>query len=337
MTTLYDLLGVRPDDDDEALKNAFREAAKANHPDLHPGDPDASMQFGRIARAYAILRDAEKRAAYDQLLELERGQQLLELEGEQLRSRSRWTISYTMNNFVFPVSAVAGLAIVLAGGYTLFADISKTSLEAVKVVEVTARGPTKITVVHDMTGRDERGDKLGGVQVPHMTIVPSAEASAANDAGGVPRIADGGPDLSSAESEAEVDEILNLAFGALPDARTITDDLKRNDGIQPLDQNGAPPPVGDQSSSLERDNGVPKSFSSDVKISDENHDMKTPDMKTSDIKRPDIKTPERSRTVAKRQAASRTPFEQVAHECILSGGLVCAFPSSPSLSQRKGR
>jgi curved DNA-binding protein CbpA len=93
------------------LKAAFREAAKANHPDLHPGGPDASIRFGRIGGAYAILRDAEKRAAYDQLLKLEREQ--LELERKQFGSRSTRIISYTMNTFVFPAIAVAGLAVVL--------------------------------------------------------------------------------------------------------------------------------------------------------------------------------------------------------------------------------
>jgi curved DNA-binding protein CbpA len=349
MTTLYDLLGVRPDDDSGALKNAFREAAKANHPDLNPGDPDASMRFGRIVRAYAILRDAEKRAAYDQLLELERARQLAELEGEQLRWKSRSTITYTMNKFVFRVVVVTGLAIVLPGGYTLLPRISKTSLEPVKADEVTASGPTKTIVVHDMTGQDERADS-GGVQAAHGTIVPSDEGPVTTDAVGVTRIADGGRP-SSAESEPEVDDSLDLTFGALPDERANTDDLRRKDGFQQLDQNGAPSPVNHRSSFLERDNGVSKSLSSDITISDENYYLKTPDIKRSDIKRSDInietpdikrfniKTPARSWKAAKRRAASRTSFEQVslAHDCILSGGLVCAFPSSPNLPQRKRR
>jgi len=339
MTTLYDLLGVRPDDDSEAVKNAFREAAKANHPDLNPGDPDAAMRFGRIVRAYAILRDAEKRAAYDQLLELERARQQAGLEGEQLRSKSRSTMAYAMNKFVFPVVVAAGLAIVLPSGYTPLPRISKP----VKVVEVTESGLTKIIVVHDMTGQDERGDS-GGVQAPHSTIVPSVEGPVTTDGVSVTRLADGGA-LSSADSEAEVDDSLNLAFGAVPDAGTITDP-GRKDGIQQLNQSRAPSPVGDQSSSLERDNGVSKLLSSDVNISDENYHLKTPDIKRSDIsiatsdkKRFTIETLERSRNASKRRAASRTSFEQVslAHECILSGGLVCAFPSNPNLPQWKRR
>jgi hypothetical protein len=300
MTTLYDLFGVRPDVDDEALKAAFREAAKANHPDLHPGDPDASMRFGRIGGAYAILRDAEKRAAYDQLLKLEREQ--LELERKQFGSRSRRIISYTMNTFVFPAIAVAGLAVVLAGGYTLRTD---------------------------MAGPDETRDQLWGVQVSNLPTLQSREASVANDGGLAPGDANGAPALSSAGSDTNVADIVTNG-GPIDQvgANTTSGNLKNNDGIDPLDRDEALP-IGAPTPSLKQDTGVPKLFSSDAKISDENHDVETPD----------IKTPERSRRVARRQALSRTPFKQasLAYDCILSAGLVCAFPSSPSSSQRKRR
>jgi curved DNA-binding protein CbpA len=301
MTTLYDLFGVRPDVDDEALKAAFREAAKANHPDLHPGDPDASMRFGRIGGAYAILRDAEKRAAYDQLLKLEREQ--LDLQRKQFGSRSRRIISYTMNTFVFPAIAVAGLAVVLAGGYTLRTD---------------------------MAGPDETRDQLWGVQVPNLPTLQSREASTAKDGGLAPGNANGAPALSSAGSDTKVAEIIKIIGGPIDQAgaNTATGNLKNNDGIDPLDQDEALP-VGVPTPSLKQDTIVPKLFSSDAKISDENHDVEIPD----------IKTPERSRRVARRQAISRTPFKQasLAYDCILSAGLVCAFPSSPSSSQRKRR
>jgi curved DNA-binding protein CbpA len=72
MKTVYDLLGVRPDASAEAIKTAFRAAVKLHHPDLHPGEPDASFRFSRIAAAYAILRDDKRRAAYDLRLALQR-------------------------------------------------------------------------------------------------------------------------------------------------------------------------------------------------------------------------------------------------------------------------
>src|SRR3974377_1957923 len=68
---LYDLLGVRPDDDAENLRKAFLKAAKESHPDHHGDDPEAATRFRQIAEAYDILRDAGQRAAYDRLLEAE--------------------------------------------------------------------------------------------------------------------------------------------------------------------------------------------------------------------------------------------------------------------------
>src|SRR3954466_11192167 len=68
MGTLYDLLGALPNDDAEALRVAFRRAAKATHPDTNPDNPDAAMRFRQLVRAHGILSDAEQRATYDQLL-----------------------------------------------------------------------------------------------------------------------------------------------------------------------------------------------------------------------------------------------------------------------------
>ena len=290
--TLYDVLGARPDDDAERLKNAFRKAVKANHPDLHAGDPDAPTRFRQIVSVYAILRHAERRAAYDRLLELERG---------QLRSKSKRTVSYTMRNIVSDAIAVAALAVVLAGAYTLFAHISKTSVEAVKVVEVTARAPAKIAAAQpaartDTTDRDTPRDELAHVEVPNVS---SAVASQANS-GGALGIADGEPALSSAGPDTEVARTIN-AFDApidQADAKTTADHLKKNYGIESLDQNKARS-VGVQFSSLEKDNGVPKSSSSDFAISDEKHDMKIAG---------------KPRMVAKRQATNHPSFKQAALE-----------------------
>ena len=114
-------------------------------------------------------------------------------------------------------------------------------------------------------------------------------------------------------------------FGVLTDASAF-DSLATVD--DPLDQDEALP-VGVPTPSLIQDTAVPKLFSSDANISDENHDVETPDTKIL----------ERSLRVARRQAGSHTPFKHASltYDCILSAGLVCAFPSSPSLSQRKRR
>lgn len=62
----YAALGVPRDADAEAIKKAYRKAARQHHPDVSK-DPGAEARFKEVAEAYATLKDPEKRAAYDQL------------------------------------------------------------------------------------------------------------------------------------------------------------------------------------------------------------------------------------------------------------------------------
>ena len=161
--TLYELLKVRPNDDGEALQIAFRNAAKANHPDLNPGDPDASRRFRQIVTAYEILRDTARRRAYDRLLAFARAQRRAELT----------------RRIVSGATGVAvALTIVLVVGYP-----SKTSVEATKVVEVAAREPTDMTAVEPTTGvettnRDQPSERLQ--KIPEISATPSAVTSTMN-------------------------------------------------------------------------------------------------------------------------------------------------------------
>jgi DnaJ-domain-containing protein 1 len=50
------------------IKAAWREQAKANHPDLNQGDPSAAARMLAVNRAYEILGDPRMRAAYDWLI-----------------------------------------------------------------------------------------------------------------------------------------------------------------------------------------------------------------------------------------------------------------------------
>jgi tetratricopeptide (TPR) repeat protein len=65
MKTAYDVLGVPRHADDEAIRAAYRRAAKAHHPDLNAGDKDAEQSFRQIAAAYEVLKDPQQRGAYD--------------------------------------------------------------------------------------------------------------------------------------------------------------------------------------------------------------------------------------------------------------------------------
>lgn len=61
----YDLLGVGRDASEAELKKAYRKQAVKYHPDKNPGDAAAEEKFKEISHAYEVLKDSEKRAAYD--------------------------------------------------------------------------------------------------------------------------------------------------------------------------------------------------------------------------------------------------------------------------------
>lgn len=64
-TDYYELLGVNRDATAEEMKKAYRKLAVKYHPDKNPGDAAAEAKFKEISEAYDILKDPDKRAAYD--------------------------------------------------------------------------------------------------------------------------------------------------------------------------------------------------------------------------------------------------------------------------------
>jgi DnaJ domain len=183
--TLYDLLGVRPNDDAEALQNAFRNAVRAHHPDLNPGDPDAPGRFNQIVIAYGILRDAEYRGAYDRLLALERA-----------RRRTK-RIRIILSDAV----AIVSLTVAMIGGYTLFAHVSNTSIDGAKMVEIAPRKPALMTAIQptiraETASRDQPSKRLA--ELPETTAVPRV-LTPRMKTGSSSEIADGG--------QAEIDVV----------------------------------------------------------------------------------------------------------------------------------
>ncbi len=61
----YDVLGVSKGATAEELKKAYRSLAMQLHPDKNPGDHTAEVKFKELNEAYDVLKDDQKRAAYD--------------------------------------------------------------------------------------------------------------------------------------------------------------------------------------------------------------------------------------------------------------------------------
>ena len=63
----YKTLGVPPEADAKASRQAFRQLARKVHPDVNPGNKDAEEKFKTINEAYQVLSDVEQRKKYDEL------------------------------------------------------------------------------------------------------------------------------------------------------------------------------------------------------------------------------------------------------------------------------
>ncbi len=61
----YEILGIARSADEKEIKSAFRKLAMQYHPDKNPGNKEAEQKFKEINEAYDVLKDSQKRSAYD--------------------------------------------------------------------------------------------------------------------------------------------------------------------------------------------------------------------------------------------------------------------------------
>jgi molecular chaperone DnaJ len=61
----YEVLGIERTASVEVIKGAYRKQAKEHHPDANHGDSTAEVRFKEVSEAYEVLKDDQKRAAYD--------------------------------------------------------------------------------------------------------------------------------------------------------------------------------------------------------------------------------------------------------------------------------
>ncbi len=62
----YEILGVKKNASDDEIKKSYRKLAMKYHPDRNKDDKESERKFKEVSAAYEVLKDSEKRSAYDQ-------------------------------------------------------------------------------------------------------------------------------------------------------------------------------------------------------------------------------------------------------------------------------
>jgi curved DNA-binding protein len=98
----YSIMGVSRDATQDEIKRAYRKLARRYHPDVS-SETDAEARFKEIGEAYEVLKDPEKRAAYDQLGTRWRA-------GEEFRPPPDWDANFAFGGGGFTDSEAAGFS-----------------------------------------------------------------------------------------------------------------------------------------------------------------------------------------------------------------------------------
>jgi tetratricopeptide (TPR) repeat protein len=185
--TLYELLDALPEDDADGLRRAFRKAAKNNHPDNNPDDPDAPLRFRRIVRAHSILQDEAQRATYDACL--------VKAQRQQAPNSKRNTPTGFHDLLRYAISSVV-IAFVSIGAFLLVGNvwrmrIAPTQVQGISVPAsaLAAAMPTQSSDTIGRAGDHEKPDDIAVSNQPEAAepvkemAAPVTMASADNPIG----------------------------------------------------------------------------------------------------------------------------------------------------------
>lgn len=65
LSAAYNVLGIEPGADEQAIKRAYRRLAKKHHPDVNKNDPKAEKCFKKIQWAYDMLKEGRETDSND--------------------------------------------------------------------------------------------------------------------------------------------------------------------------------------------------------------------------------------------------------------------------------
>jgi len=98
----YKIMGLERDATQDEIKRAYRKLARKYHPDVSK-EPDAETRFKEVGEAYEVLKDPEKRAAYDNLGSGWRA-------GEEFRPPPNWDAGFEFSGGGFTAADMGGFS-----------------------------------------------------------------------------------------------------------------------------------------------------------------------------------------------------------------------------------
>jgi len=242
----YQVLGISSRASPSEVKAAFRQLAKALHPDRNAGNRAAERHFAVVHYAYTILGNAEWRAAYDQELERFRANAQLQLaeaisRGLETRRRRFWreAAQMTAGTMVLTVCFVAGAS--------LWQQMSN------RLQRNQTMAPSSASLNAPTVSREELAEALFGSEVTVQSgtlpataeqLPPQSTASAGTARAGEPAVAenDAVADLPSRERD-QVARTLGYQLVGLGERYLAEADLY---GSKATAQRGASPATAGQ-------------------------------------------------------------------------------------------